>query len=110
LYKKQLAAAAKVTWEETKKVRDAKKAAKVERLAAARAQKQLERDAANTQKSLQLFQRSKRAPSQKAVPKAKRAHYAVVVQDGVEATEPTPPAPPKQSQTHTIKVLDRYSE
>jgi hypothetical protein len=54
LYKKQLAAAAKVAWEETKKERNAEKAAKAERLAAARAQKQQERDAANTQKSLQL--------------------------------------------------------
>jgi hypothetical protein len=40
LYKKQLAAAAKVAWKETKKERNAEKAAKAERLAAARAQKQ----------------------------------------------------------------------
>jgi hypothetical protein len=38
LYKRQLAAAAKVAWEKTKKVRNAEKAAKAERLAAARAQ------------------------------------------------------------------------
>jgi hypothetical protein len=37
-----------------KKERNAEKAAKAERLAAARAQKQQERDAANAQKSLQL--------------------------------------------------------
>jgi hypothetical protein len=40
LYKKQLAAAAKVAWKETKKERNAEKAAKAEMLAAARAQKQ----------------------------------------------------------------------
>jgi hypothetical protein len=66
LYKKQLATAAKVAQEVTKKVRDAEKA---ERLVVARAQKQQERNAANTQKSLQLFQRGKRAVSQKAVQK-----------------------------------------
>jgi hypothetical protein len=63
LYKRQLAAAAKVVREETKKVRGAEKAAKAERLAAARAQKQHERDAANAQKSLQLFQRGRRVTS-----------------------------------------------
>jgi hypothetical protein len=63
LYKKQLAAEAKVAWEETKKKRNAEKAAKAERLAAARAQKQQERNAANAQKSLQLSQRGKRAAS-----------------------------------------------
>jgi hypothetical protein len=63
---KQLATAAKVAQEVTKKMRDAEKA---ERLVVARAQKQQERNAANTQKSLQLFQRGKRAVSQKAVQK-----------------------------------------
>jgi transcription initiation factor TFIID subunit TAF12 len=105
--KKQLAAAVKVAQEVTKKVRDAEK---TERLVAARAQKQQKRNAANTQKSLQLFQRGKRAASQKAVPKAKRTHCAVVVQDGVEAAEAAPPVLPKQLRTRTIKAPDRYSE
>jgi hypothetical protein len=110
LYKKQLAAAAKVAREEAKEVKKKERDDKAARLAAARAQKQQEKEAANAQKSLQLSQRGKRAASQKAVPKAKRARRAVVVQDGVEAAEAAPPAPPKQSRTRTIKAPDRYSE
>jgi hypothetical protein len=52
LYKKQQQADAKVAREEAKRVRDAAKKAKAERLAASRAQIQQERRAANTQKAL----------------------------------------------------------
>jgi hypothetical protein len=107
---KQVAAAAKVARAKTKKVRNAEKAAKAESLAVVGAQKQQERDAANAQKSLHLSQRDKRAASQKAVQIAKHVCCAVVVQDGVEAAEAAPPAPPKQSRTCTIKAPDRYSE
>jgi hypothetical protein len=71
---------------------------------------QQERDAANAQKSLQLSQRGKRAASQKDVQKAKRARRAVVVQDGVEAAEAAPPAPPNQLRTRLTKAPHRYSE
>jgi hypothetical protein len=84
LYKKQIAVAAKVAREQAKEVKKKERDNKTARLAAARIEKQHNREAENAQKALQSSQRGKRAASQKAALKAKRARRAVEVQGGAE--------------------------
>jgi hypothetical protein len=97
LYKKQMAEAAKVACEEAKEVTEKKRDEKVARLAAARVEEQHYREAENKQKTLQLFQRGKRAASQEATSKAKRACGAVEVPRGAEVGEAAAAALPKLS-------------
>jgi hypothetical protein len=78
-------------------------------LAAARIEKQYHRKAENAQKALQLSQRGKRTASQKAAPKAKRAHHAVEVQDSAEVGETSAAAPPKLNTCrHKIKKPHKF--
>jgi hypothetical protein len=110
LYKKQQQADAKVAREEAKRVRDAEKKAKAERLAASSVQKQQERRAANTQNALQLSQRVKRATSPKAGSKTKRVCSAVGAQGSEEIGKAAPAALLKQSRTCSINAPNRYSD
>jgi hypothetical protein len=100
-YKKELKAAAalykKQQLEEARKAREIDKErkkqeqkAKAKRLAVTRLEKQHQKDAANTQKALQLSQRGKRPASQKAASKPKRARTDVAAVDGAEAAEAAP--------------------
>jgi hypothetical protein len=63
LFKKQMAAAAKVACEEAKEVKKKERNDKAAWLAAARIEKQHHREAENAQKALQLSQRGKRTAS-----------------------------------------------
>jgi 5,10-methylene-tetrahydrofolate dehydrogenase/methenyl tetrahydrofolate cyclohydrolase len=83
---------------------------KTEHLATSRAEKQHQKEAKNTQKALQLFQRGKRPASEKIASKSMRARGAVGLQVKVVAAEEAPSEPPQQSCTQTIRCPNRYSK
>jgi hypothetical protein len=57
--------------------------------------KQQEREAATTQKALQLSQKGKRAASQSIKPQAKRRRGAQPAEGGAGSKDPAPSPPPK---------------
>jgi hypothetical protein len=90
LYKKQQLEEARKAWEIDKERKKQEQKAKAERLAVTRLEKQHQKNAANTQKALQLSQGGKRPASQKAASKPKRARTDVAAVDGAEAAEAAP--------------------
>jgi hypothetical protein len=90
LYKKQQLEEARKAREIDKERKKQEQKAKAERLVMTRLEKQHQKDAANTQKALQLSQRGKRPASQKAASKPKRARTDISAVDGAEAAEAAP--------------------
>jgi hypothetical protein len=109
LYKKQQLLACNLEQERARKVKKKQREEKSACLAASEANKQLQKEAENTQKVLQLSQRGKRSASQKAALKLKRAPRAVGVQGGEEMRETAPTEAPKQTMGRCqIKKLHKF--
>jgi type IV secretory pathway VirB10-like protein len=81
LYKKKMAEEAKAERQRAKEEREKAKKARREELAAARALKQQERDAATTQKSRDTLNKGRRKASQNAAPKNQSGVVLWVVED-----------------------------
>jgi hypothetical protein len=98
-----------VEQERAKKVKEKQREEKSACLAASGANKQLQKEAENTQKALQLSQRGKKSASQKAALKLKRAPCAVGVQGGEERSETAPTEAPKLTMGRCqIKKLHKF--
>ncbi|KAF1961300.1 hypothetical protein CC80DRAFT_488609 [Byssothecium circinans] len=109
LYKKKIAEEKRVGRETAKVEREKEKERKAAERAEIQRKKQQEKEAATAQKSLQLSQRGKRAVSQKAGPKAKRARVAHAVEGGGGGGEPAPSPPPKvNSRGRKINLLKKF--
>ena len=110
LYKKQMAAEAKVAREAAKVMREREKKAKQERLAESRAQKQQAAEASEAQKALNLSKKGPRVVKPKTKSRSKKVGGALEVQGGAGGGEALVPGLQNASKTRTIKRLNRYSE
>jgi hypothetical protein len=70
--------------------------------------KKEEREAAATQKALQLSQKGERKASQKSKPRAKRARVAQPAEGGGSGRAPATPPPIKNTKTRTVKLPARF--
>ena len=96
-YKKRQQEAAREARQVAKEERERERKAKAERLAASRALKKQQRDAATAQKSHDTANKSKRKASHKAAQKPIKRRRVVAVQSGADAGPPAASHPPKIS-------------
>lgn len=99
LYKKKLQEAAKVARQEAKEQRDRERKARAEELAASRALKKQQREAATPKKSHDTPSIPKRKASRAPASNPTKRRRVVVARSGVDAVPPAAPAPPKKTSS-----------
>jgi hypothetical protein len=110
LYKKQQAAAAKEAREIEKKERKIKAQAKAVELAAARALKKQQREAATSQISRDTLNKDKRKASRTPAKNPTKRRRVVGARSSVAPAPEPPAAPPKTTRTRSIRPPNKYSE
>jgi hypothetical protein len=110
LYKKQQAKAAKVAQQHATEECCKAKKKHADELAAARTLKKQQCDTATAHKSHDTSTGRKQKASQKAVKIPAKRRRVVGSRTGVAPAPAALPAPPKATQTRSVKPLQRYSE
>lgn len=109
LYKKKIAEEAKALRQVAKERAAEERKAKAAELAATRALKKQQRDAATSQKSRDTLNKGKRKASQSAAPKSTKKRCVVGAESGVDVPSPLPQPPPKTTtRGRQIKVPQKF--